>query len=190
MSKKINYKKINFKNKGFTLVETLVSISIFTVSLLAVISVLTQGIANTTYIKTKLTATYLAQEGIEYMRNMRDTYALYDSTSAQHGWDTFNTHVSPCQNNGCSFGDLTYSDPQAIKTMQLNPCASTCPNLLYDNSNGKYGSVGTTSPFIRKVVVTPVAGGNEIKVTSTVYWTQGSGSYNVVFSEDLFNWIE
>ena len=57
--------------EGFTLVETLVAISIFTMSILALLVILTQGIANTNYAKHKITASYLAQEGIEYARNVR-----------------------------------------------------------------------------------------------------------------------
>lgn len=65
------------KNTGFTLVETLVAISIFTMSILALFSVLAQGISNTGYAKKKMVASYLAQEGVEYVRNMRDNAVLY-----------------------------------------------------------------------------------------------------------------
>ncbi|MEJ0001975.1 MAG: prepilin-type N-terminal cleavage/methylation domain-containing protein [bacterium] len=68
------------ENGGFTLVETLVAISIFTLSVLIMLSVLSKGISDTAYAKKKLIASYLAQEGIEYMRNMRDTYMLYSAT--------------------------------------------------------------------------------------------------------------
>ena len=61
------------KNKAFTLIETLVAISIFTMSILGLLSVLASGISNTNYAKQKVAATYLAQEGIEYVRNLRDS---------------------------------------------------------------------------------------------------------------------
>jgi len=73
------------KGGGFTLIETLVAISIFTMSILGLMTVLASGISNTNYAKQKMTATYLAQEGIEYTRNKRDTSVLYDV----NGWDTF-----------------------------------------------------------------------------------------------------
>jgi hypothetical protein len=31
---------------------------------------------------------------------------------------------------------------------------------------------------------------DEVRILSTVSWTQGSGSYSVTFSENLFNWVE
>ncbi|MEK7106542.1 MAG: type II secretion system protein, partial [Patescibacteria group bacterium] len=76
--------KLNKKNTGFTLVETLVSLSIFSVSVILFMSVLGSGITDTNYAKQKIVAGYLAQEGIEYMRNMRDNNVLYDPMGPQH----------------------------------------------------------------------------------------------------------
>ncbi len=73
---------------GFTLVETLVAIAIFTMAIVAMMSVLASGLSNTSYAKRKVTAAYLAQEGIEYVRNQRDTQVLFSGT-AQASWDAF-----------------------------------------------------------------------------------------------------
>ncbi len=75
-------------NKAFTLVETLVAISIFTMSILGLISILASGISNTGYAKNKMTASYLAQEGIEYVRNIRDTDVI-SAVDGQTGWSKF-----------------------------------------------------------------------------------------------------
>lgn len=188
------------KNKlqsGFTLVETLVAISIFTISVLTMLIVLSQGISSTIYAKKKATAGYLAQEGIEYMRNMRDTYVLYDSTSPQTGWDAFNIKtLTNCNTvNGCYVnGDTLFAQapPQQMTKIPLTACGITCPAMLYDATTAKYGyTFGKNSGFIRRIVVSPVAGTpHEVTVTSTVYWKQGSGNYQITFSEELFNWVE
>ncbi len=205
-------KKIKNFNKAFTLVETLVAISIFTMSLLGIMSVLAGSISNTSYAKQKMTASYLAQEGIEYIRNMRDTYVLYDPVNSQTGWNAFNAKLVPSPNtlcasaNGCYFDDqktnYTNHSQQTYKdNLIINACSSstsTCPNgaLLYDSLTGKYGyfvtSTTTNSGFTRKINLTQVVVGgliNEVIISSTVYWTQGSGNYSVTFSEHLFNWI-
>jgi Tfp pilus assembly protein PilV len=80
------------KGGGFTLVEALIAISIFTMSLLGIMSILADNITNIGYAKQKMTATYLAQEGIEYVRNIRDTKAL--SLGGSAGWTNFiNTSI-------------------------------------------------------------------------------------------------
>ena len=190
--------KHSFCRRGFTLVEMLVAVSIFTASILALLGILAQGISNTGYAKRKMIASYLAQEGVEYIRNMRDTYMLY-SGGAQTGWNNFNAtlvDISACNGvNGCYINadSLNYSDStQPMIDIALTACASsTCSNgaLLYNSATGKYGFSGTASGLTRKIR-TVVVSADETKIISTVSWSQGSGNYSVVFSENLFNWIE
>jgi Tfp pilus assembly protein PilV len=187
------------KNKiqqGFTLVETLVSISIFTLSLVAMMAVLAQGLSNTTYSKQKVIALYLAQENIEYVRNMRDTYVLYDTTSSQNGWNSFLAKItgSGCVSaNGCYINSdsLDYANnTKPMTSITLTNCTANCTHLLYDSSNGKYNyTTGVDSGFTRRIKVVQVSV-DEVNITSTVSWDQGSGVHSVKFSENLFNWIE
>lgn len=134
------------KNNGFTLVETLVAISIFTMSILGLMSVLASGISNTTYAKQKMVASYLAQEGIEHARNIRDNHVLYDTSS---GWNNFKN----------------------------------------DTNVTNYPSPNDYSSFIRTITISTVRT-NEVKIISKVEWKQGSGTYNITFLENLFNWVE
>ncbi len=76
------------QSRGFTLVETLVSISIFSLSIIAVMSFMSQNIPNTQYAKNRIAAIYLAQEGVEYLRNMRDNYVLFTNTTGRT-WSSF-----------------------------------------------------------------------------------------------------
>jgi len=78
-------------NKGFTLVETLVAVSIFTVSILGLISVLASGISDIGYAKKKIAATYLAQEGIEYTRNFRDNSVIFNINGVDVGGENLRT---------------------------------------------------------------------------------------------------
>jgi len=169
--------------EGFTLVETLVAISIFSISILSILSVLSQGISNTTYAKEKIIASYLAQEGIEYMRNMRDDYVLYTGNS---GWATFKSKLTSCTSAGiCGFNNSSLvTDPSFIYN-----CSPTCK--LYVNS-GAYNTIssGIDSGFTRTVWMTTTANSEEVKVYSSVSWKQGSGTYNIVFSESLLNWVQ
>jgi len=196
-NKSIKSRKASNTARGFTLVETLVAISIFTVSLLGMMTILSGSISNTFYAKQKIVASYLAQEGIEYIRNMRDTYVLY-SADGQTGWNSFNDNLSThsCMTeNGCFLNaDNLFSlpTPMPMTKVTLTACSSsTCPSgiLSYDSTTGKYGFTGTVSTFTRKIVVNIVSS-EETRISSTVSWAQGSGNYSIVFSESLFNWVE
>ncbi len=194
----------NNKMLGFTLVETLVAISIFSVAILSVMSVLSQGLSNTTYAKQKTIATYLAQEGIEYIRNMRDTYVLYTPADASAGWAAFKakleTPAPGCLSNDCYYNDaaVDYTRTlQPITSVTLTSCGGTCPELLYDSSTGKYGytatATTTSSGFIRTIREETFPGDHERKIYSTVCWKQGAAACSansVTFSENLFDWIE
>ena len=186
------------RSRGFTLVETLVAISIFSMSIVALMSVLGSGISNTNYAKTKIIASYLAQEGIEYIRNMRDTYVLYTNINPSLTWNSFKSTLEPtplsptlCMKaNGCFF------NADSFPTITFTACSSaTCSNgpLFYDYSTGKYNnsSLDKNSGFTRIIKMnTTGLGPNEVKISSTVSWTQGSGNYNITFSENLFNWTQ
>jgi prepilin-type N-terminal cleavage/methylation domain-containing protein len=198
--------KQNFlkRNKGFTLVETLVAISIFSISILGLLSILAAGVTNTTYDKNKMVASYLAQEGVEYMRNLRDTHVLYDTGGSSVGWNNFKTQVGLANNTicsnasgyGCYFDDsvVNFLNPNMpMESLGLVACSNaTCSGapLKYDSSTGKYGyGSGTNSSFIRQIKMSLI-NANEIKISSTVYWTQGTNSSSVTFSENLFEWVE
>ncbi len=170
------------KGGGFTLIETLVAISIFTVSILGLLAVLSQGISDTGYAKKKIIAEYLAQEGIEYIRNMRDTYVLY---TIPGGWTAFKADIAPCGlPDKCGFDNTLLSPDVFVCANQEEQC-----KLFEDNGNYNTNSLGDDSGFVRTIYTDPI-GQDGIKIFSTVSWTQGSGERSITFSENLFNWAE
>lgn len=194
-NEKKKFKRTLDRIRGFTLVETLIAVSIFSVSILGLFSILSQGVASTNYAKQKVIASYLAQEGVEYMRNMRDTFVLYSATPSD-GWTAFSSKLfnASCA-SGCYFNDQNlnfFDQSQPMIDLSIIPCfgpGGSCPTMLYDGATGKYGyATGVNSGFSRKISVNFYA--DEIKISSIVSWTQGSGSQTTTFSESLFNWIE
>jgi prepilin-type N-terminal cleavage/methylation domain-containing protein len=183
------------RNSGFTLVETLVAVSIFSTTLVAVLVLLGQGIADTNYAKRKITAEYLAQEGIEYIRNIRDTYLLSDGAS---GWTNFNNKLRAGTGAGCNSAAGCYFDPGStfslMSEISMSHCTGnndTCPQLTYNATTGEYSYdvSGVSSGFTRKIQSDEVTG-NETAISSTVYWMDGSNEYSVSFTESLFNWVK
>jgi len=63
-------------NKSFTLIEATVAIFLLTVGIVGAFSLIQRTTAFSSISSSQLVATYLAQEGIEVIRNIRDTNYL------------------------------------------------------------------------------------------------------------------
>jgi prepilin-type N-terminal cleavage/methylation domain-containing protein len=181
--------KIIKSNTGFTLIETLVSLAIFSVSIVALISVTASGVADTNFVKNKLTASYLAQEGVEMVRNIRDSNSLSLLGGNGIPWAPFTASVfSSCTPpNGCK---IESSANSLVATICQVTNGYGC-QLNYDSSGFYTYASSTASPFSRLITVQDALdGNNEVKVTSTVSWNQGSSPKSVTYSESLFDWIQ
>lgn len=201
-------KTLNTKHKtqsaGFTIIETLISLTIFSMALTGLITVAAKGSYNINAARDRLTATYLADEGIELMRAMRDTAVLESGSPSAltAGWLRFVstavadcTTASPCDIDGANFGGY-YPYPKFSNFTK--PCTFTvsgvsgsyCP-LYYDNATGFYNDqgIGTRTAYSRSLVIDwSPSDPSEIKVTSTVIWREGSVYKNIVQTESMFNW--
>lgn len=197
--------------RGFTLVETLVSLFIFSLSITAIIVITGQGVSDTTIAKNKITAVALAQEGIEVIRNIRDTYSLSESSPGA-GWINFinNVQNSCTKPDGCFIEDIiSYTDSPIVNSCNTvgggSDFPSGCPfiereKLSSDLSNtivGTFGfyqynsTVATESPFQRSIFIECVnADCTEVRVESLVAWRQGTGVAEINAVENLFNWFK
>jgi Tfp pilus assembly protein PilV len=72
----------NSNNKSFTILEVILAIFILTVAVFASFSLIQQTVVGVSLNQSKLIAYYLGQEGIENIRNIRDTNWLND-----RAWD-------------------------------------------------------------------------------------------------------
>lgn len=182
--------------RGFTIVEVLVSLLIFSVAVTGVITVAAQGGLNVNASKLTLTATYLADEGIELMRAMRDNAVIGGATPAD-GWDAFTaaygsstcTLTAPCDIDPSVLSSPFPSGANVV-ACPTGPGGGFCP--LYVQSDGSYGDTAPTgaspSPYSRQIVVVPVSGssGDEQQVTVKVRYKVGTGTKTVTVSENLF----
>jgi prepilin-type N-terminal cleavage/methylation domain-containing protein len=176
--------KITSHNKGFTLIETLVALAIFTISIVGLVAVTAGGINNVTYAKNKITAMALSAEGVELIRSVRDNFALQSTTAT--GWTDFTSELA---NKGCTTGSGCIIDAE---TLTLVGCLSSgCPFMnKYTSANADYYGykVGTQSSFARTILISGVST-DEISITSTVSWVQGDGIRSVSTQENLLNWF-
>jgi len=159
------FKKKN--TKGFTLMEVIVAIFVITAGIVGVLSLVTQTISASIFSKDKLIAAYLAQEGIEIVRNIRDTNWLQGL-----GWNS---------GLGASVYEAGYNY-QSLFGFSGNP-------LKLETLTGYYGyGSGNATKFTRKITISggPIVDSLNVKVE--VSWQEKGKTYKVEAQENLYNW--
>lgn len=171
------------KNKtkfGFTLIETLIAVTILLIAVVGPIALIGDSIRKMYYARDEALAINLAQEGIEMVRQVRDSNMLSGSA-----WLT-------------TLADGTYMI-DAGNFMAGSPstfviyCGAVCiPQPIYiDSATGLYrqGTVFTSTRFSRIVTISGAGlPANERQVTSTVTWLTGGSTGSVSVSEYVFSW--
>lgn len=156
--------------KGFTLVETLIAIAILLIAVVGPISLIGNALHKLYYAKDQMIAINLAQEGIEVVRQRRDSDMLEVSAS-----DIFSLPSPSYYTVDASSASLN------ISTAGQKP--------VYINGDFYAQSGGTATQFTRLITITSVGSGTtERKVTSTVEWKTGGQTGTITVSEYLFKW--
>ena len=144
--------------KGFTLLETLVAISVLLIIIIGPMTIAQKGVQNAFFANEQLTAIFLAQEATEAVRELRDAEALDVYT----GIDTETSDWIPA---GCST-ECAYD----VVNNVFEACSEGCVLKIDSNGNYNYEPGGTLSPFTRKISVGSVVDGGA-PVTVDVSWS-------------------
>src|SRR5271154_2355010 len=97
------------QHKAFTLVELLVAISILSLSIIATFSAVSNNLKGINFSQDQITAYYLADEGIEFIRNRRDQNDLQNEHDVSIGAGSVNWLAGiasqpgdPCYSTACT----------------------------------------------------------------------------------------
>ncbi|MES2409307.1 MAG: prepilin-type N-terminal cleavage/methylation domain-containing protein [Patescibacteria group bacterium] len=162
-------KVVNVKiSKGFTLIETLVAITLLVLAVTGPLQIAANALFSSYYARDEITAYYLAVEGIEYIKNSRDSLFLSDVFGTQGSASPWLRGFDACMTeNGCFVKTTRSFDPQSSDPSIL-PCeldeANACPYLKYNNDTGFWGYDeigGSNTKFKRKITIMPDAAGGD-----------------------------
>ncbi|MFH0804355.1 MAG: type II secretion system protein, partial [Candidatus Zambryskibacteria bacterium] len=141
-----------FKNKGFTVLESIVAIAILSLSVSGAFSAVTQSLSQATIAKDEIRAFYLAQEAIEIIRNKRDANQLAIINTGSGNWT--DGIISACPAGRTCTIDVT--------NLSIYDCGTggwgSCTQYLKQDPDTflySYGS-GNTTNFKREIQIETV----------------------------------
>jgi prepilin-type N-terminal cleavage/methylation domain-containing protein len=174
----------NTNQKGFSLVETLVAISILLIVITGPMVISIKSAKSASFATEQVQAFFLAQEGLELAQKGRDDLLLrnflpntnsnYYSNPWSRFTDTSNSgFFRHCYTaNGCG---LAWSNTAGVLAAPV-PCSTIASCLLHRSTSGRtqisHTAGGTPTIFTRRIYFT--ATGDRVQARSLVTWRTGS----------------
>ncbi|HMP67536.1 MAG TPA: prepilin-type N-terminal cleavage/methylation domain-containing protein [Candidatus Paceibacterota bacterium] len=185
---------------GFTMVETLVAIFILLISITGPMAIAQSGLRAAYLSRDQTTAFYLAQDAIEYIKNLRDNNFIksFEDPTFDDGWLD---GLEACNGNpGCTIDTTQASNNVKSCTGQQSEIGCSMQNPLKINSANQFGFIGENdSNFYRKIEtqkISPDDGPDdnavEISIIVTVGWTlhgYPDQTREIIVQENIFEWF-
>ena len=151
------------KKRGFTLIELMMVIFIVSIGIAGVLNLIAKIFLHSRFASSKLTAIYLVQEGVEIVRNIRDTNWVEGES-----WD-----------QGITSGDFEADwDDQSLSPYQ--------GRYLRANGNFYNYDSGQLTKFQRKITIGKEV--DKISVSVKVNWVEAGENYQAEAYGELYNW--
>ena len=151
---------------GFSLIGVIVAVFVVSIGLIAILDLSQTSLKAASFSKSRLIASGLAQEGIEVVRYIRQTHS---------DWDDWYSAVSS--------GDyLVQYDSANLLVFSETPLDFDIDSGLY-----QYG-FGNESSFYRKIALTKMPSGDEVKVIVEIKWWKSGNWHNLTVEDRLWNW--
>ena len=165
------------------MMEVMIAIFFLTSGIIASFTLISYTVSSMRYSSNKLIAAYLAQEGIELVRNIRDTNWLENSSEEPHFWDEGLVAICPFFGPGCEIDHL--SVPLSL--------TNTDSSLRFDNTNGYNYNFGNPTTFKRKIYIDETAVDEpdsivRLVVSVEVSWMEKGVPRKITVQENLYNW--
>lgn len=169
---------------GFTLVETFVAVTILALSVLGPLTIATRGLNATLIARDQLTATYLAQEVVEYVKYVKDTNALNGDSNWLEGLDQCD------DGDGCQIDVQNLDEPVDCGSGGCDPLSLASSGAqIYAYSGGQATTFYRTlwvEDEINSVSLAP----HERNIRVEVRWQTGTHFRSIVVNNLITNWTE
>lgn len=172
--------QIKKNNKGQSLIETTVAISIVVTAMIGSITLVAFSLRSTTSTINRLIAQNLAWEGIEVAINLRDSNYM--------AGDPYDTALTGADTTAIA----TFNESTNLWFFDFSANAFTDASTILYREGGLYRQAssapsGTPTNF-RRLVTLDNSTPDQIAVTSTVQWTERGDTFEVDAFRTLFDW--
>ncbi len=165
------------RKEGFTIIEVMMAIFVLTVAVGGSFALIQQTLVSASINQQKLIAYYLAQEGIEIVRNIRDSNWLEKRSVPDIPWDDGISEDLPI--------DQSRKYLAAYNESELISFGDTVLNL---DEDGFYSySPETPTRFKREITITKTDI-DSFKVSVKIQWSERGRTHNVEVVDHLYNW--
>jgi prepilin-type N-terminal cleavage/methylation domain-containing protein len=172
-------------NKGFTLIETMVAVSIFTIAIIGPFSVAERSLNAANTARDELIASQLAQEGLEAIRFERDSSYLTSPST----W-TATSSLAVCLSPKACTIDLSQTPQNLVKGCTNGICKPfyLSPSGLYYYPSSPAGLM--KSRFVRTITIDDSPGQTSVeRANVTVAWTTAQKTHTTTLTEDFYDWF-
>lgn len=183
--------KLQKNKKGFTLIEMLIAVAIFSIALVALMGISSKGLKTARKAEKQVTADYLAIEALEVVHNLRDGALLRNFNTDSWGMVFEGSPDVINGNEGCFDGGIPcnfYFQPG-----DSQPVLDTChecsvfvneDHFYYFQTKHDADNGYKKTDYRREISIKSGSAPGQVVVIVTVYW----GKESVVYTENLYLW--
>lgn len=182
----MKHRALTTTEQGFTLIEALVAISVMLLSIAGPMQIASDGIKNSMYARDQIVAFYIAQEGVEIVRSIRDQNALANP------FLPWLTGISPLCSGAAGCG----IDIQNKNFIDCAGNAGAACNIFYNagglnvgGQRGIYGHTiagGTATIFKRSIKIVTI-NAQESTIDVSVSWISRGVTKTILVQSRMFN---
>lgn len=196
---KIRLSKHTFP-RAETLAEVLIALTVMSVGAGGAATLVVTAIRANVQGEERIVAYNFAREGVEAIRNVRDTNWLRFPGNHSECWDTLNAVNSTDCATSTKLGENTYlvsleTDPATnalFKWQVTQEDPASADELLYENTLGSgilytHDAGGVATPYHRTVTITQKTT-TSLVVSSKVWWDSRGKTLSVTFMDELSNY--